>query len=398
VSYGIRSVRSWDHRHTVLSLCVGSYFAIRFAQLLVSPVVPAILDAYAVTRGTVGVALTGMWVAYALSQLPSGVFSDRFGGRPIVLGALSLSAVGATGLAAAPTYLLFATSAVVLGVGAGLYYNAATALLTARYDDIGRAIGVHRIGGQAAGLAAPVVAAALSARFGWRAAILAGTATAAVLGALVLLRVRPTPPERPDASLESLFAPATLLSLLSRPTVAYTTALAMLLEFAILSTMSFLPTFFVQHHGYSLARAGLLFSAYFAVVGGLQPVVGWLSDRLGRDAVLGVMLVAGVVGYAVLAATTGFPVAVGGVVLVGVAMSWGPPIQSRAVDALSADEQGTGFGLVRTGYILFGALGTTVVGTVADAAGWSWGFGLLAALLGVGGVSMAVTKAVGGEW
>jgi MFS family permease len=399
VAHDVRDrVPGWGHRHTALSLCVGSYFTIRLAQLLVSPVVPALRDAFAVSRGSVGLALTGMWLVYALVQLPSGAFGDRYGPRRVVVLALGCTTVGAVALASAPSMVAFGVAVLILGVGAGLYYNAATALLSARFEDVGRAIGVHRVGSQAAGLVAPGVAAVVTARFGWRAALGSGAVVTVVVLALVGLLVRPTRPARPDATLSELFAPRTLARLLGRPRVAFTTVLSMLGEFTVLATMAFLPTFFVEHHGFSLARASLLFSLYFAVVGGMQPVVGWLSDRFGRDAVVGAMFVAGVAGYAALAATTALAVAVPAVVLVGVAMSWAPPLQSRAVDALSAGERGTGFGLVRTGYLLGGALGTAVVGAVADVAGWSASFGLLAALLGAAALALGGVHVGGLEW
>jgi YNFM family putative membrane transporter len=129
--------------------------------------------------------------------------------------------------------------------------------------------------------------------------------------------------------------------------------------------------------------------AYF-VVATLQPVSGWASDHLGRDAVTGALFAAGAVGYAALAVGAGVVLAVPAVALVGVAMVWGPPVQSRAVDALADAERGVGFGAVRTGYILVGALGPAVVGTLADVAGWTVGFGLLAGMLGLGAVGPVV--------
>jgi len=61
-------------------------------------------------------------------------------------------------------------------------------------------------------------------------------------------------------------------------------------------------------------------------------------------------------------------------------MSATPVVQSRMMDGLSETDQGTGFGLFRTVYLLVGASGTAVVGTAADFAGWNAAFGLLAAV------------------
>ncbi|AXG08675.1 MFS transporter [Haloplanus rubicundus] len=387
----------WNERYAALSVCVGSYFAVRLAQLLVSPVVPSLREAFGVSRGAVGAILTGMWLVYACSQAPSGAAGDRYGPRRVVLVALGCTAVAALALAAAPSLLTFGAFALLLGMGAGLYYTPATALLAARFEDVGRVIGVHRVGSQAAGLVAPALAALLGARFGWRVALGSGAIVAVVVLGAVLVggrsRSRPRPTTRTDGG--AAVRPRTLVGVLSRPAVAFSTILAAVGEFAALTTVSFLPTFLVDHHGLPLPTAGALFGAYFVVVASLQPVSGWFSDRFGRDAVTAALFAAGAVGYATLALGSGLAAAVPAVALVGIAMAWGPPVQSRAVDALADAERGVGFGAVRTGYILVGALGPVVVGTLADGAGWGVGFGLLAGVLTLAAVALVGAQLVG---
>jgi MFS family permease len=387
----------WTDSYTLLALCIGAYFAVRFVQLSVSAVLPSVLDAFAVSRTVAGTVLAGMWTAYALAQLPGGVFSDRFGARSVVLAALVLTSVAGISLGVTPSFVLLGVSVLVLGAGAGLYYNAATALLTQRFDAIDRAIGVHRIGDPAAGLLAPPVVAAVAVRYGWRVALGVGVFVAVLVVAMVVRWVSPTPPVQPEGSLREVVAPSDLLELLSRPVLAYTTALAVLAEFVGLATMSLLPTFLVQHHGYTLVRAGVLFSALAAINGLFQPVAGWLSDRVGRETVLTLMMGAGVIGYGTLSSTTAFVLAVPAVGLAGFAMSWAPPLQSRAVDELAEGEQGTGFGLFRTVYILSGALGTAVTGAIADVAGWAVSFLVLTALLAVAFLLLVSRRANSGK-
>ena len=90
---------------------------------------------------------------------------------------------------------------------------------------------------------------------------------------------------------------------------------------------------------------------------------------------------AAAVGCAVIVAGSG-GAAVAAVPIVGVAMSWGAPVQSRFIDSLASDERAAGFGLVRTVYMLLGALGSVVVGSLSDVAGGGVAFGAPVALLG----------------
>lgn len=369
-----------QYRYVALVLCTLAFTSTMVARLVISPVVPEISTTFSVSTGAVGLALTGMWAAYALSQFPSGVLSDRFGERRIILTALGLTASASTLLALAPTYPVFAVTAVVLGAGAGLHYSVATTFLARHFSQVGRAIGIHVTGGPLAGLIAPVAAAAVGTRYGWRSALLLGALTAVPVFALFWLRIEPTPPPRPDVRMRSRFELAPLRELLGRPEITATMILAFGGAFTWQATASFLPVFLVEHHGRSVASASLLFSAYFVVHGVTQPLLGVLSDRFGRERITAFAYGTGVVGYSILVVGTGVMV-LAAIPLVGVAMSWGAPVQSRFIDVLSSGERAAGFGLVRTVYMLLGALGSVVVGTLSDLAGWGVAFGALVGLL-----------------
>jgi MFS transporter, YNFM family, putative membrane transport protein len=385
-------VSRWQYRYTVLVLCTLAFFATMVARLVISPVVPEIEAHFDTSTGAIGLALTGMWAAYALSQFPSGVLADRYGERRVILTAVSVTAVSSLLLALSPSLALFGLFAVVLGAGAGLHYVVATTLLTRLFSNTGRAIGLHVTGSPIAGLSAPILAAAIGSRYGWRVALLLGTAAAIPVGLAFARRVRPTDPPNPERPMREQFDPETLVALLSRPRIAYTTVLAIVAAFVWQATASFLPTLLVSHHGYSTAFAGVLFSLYFVVHGIGAPTIGGLSDRFGRDPTLAATLAVGIVGYGALATGGSLPVVVSGVVLAGVAMSWSAPLQDRFIVRLSEEEQNRGFGLVRTVYMLLGALGSVVVGTLADLAGWALAIGSLAVLLALAVGSLGVVR------
>jgi YNFM family putative membrane transporter len=370
------------YRYVVLTLCTLAFAATMVARLVISPVVTEITVAFSVSTGAVGLALTGMWAAYAVAQFPSGVLADRFGERRVILVAVGTTAVASGLLSLAPTFAVFALVVVGLGVGAGLHYSVATTLLARQFDAVGRAIGVHVAGGPLAGLVAPVAAAAVAVRYGWRPAMLLGAAVAVPTFVLFRATVRPTAPARPDLTMRSRFELGPVRELLSRPEIRYTTVMAVGGAFCWQATASFLPAFLIGHHDYSPAAASGLFSAYFVVHGATQPVMGSLSDRVGRDVAAALAFGTGVVGYGTLVVGSGAAV-VAAIPLVGVAMSWGAPVQTRFIDHLSETERAAGFGLVRTVYMILGSLGSVVVGALSDVAGWAVAFGALAALLAV---------------
>ncbi|AXG06654.1 MFS transporter [Haloplanus rubicundus] len=374
---------NWRYRHTVLGLCTLAFASTMLARLVISPVVPDVTDGFGVSTGAVGLALSGMWAAYALTQFPSGILGDRFGERRVILAAVGITGCASLLLALSPTFAVFAVLTVALGAGAGLHYSVATTLLTKEFDDIGRAIGVHVAGGPLAGLIAPVVATAVATRYDWRAGVAVGAAVAVPVFVAFAWRIEPTPPERPDESMRDRMAIKPLLALLSRPPIAFTTLVAFLGAFCWQATASFLPTFLVAFRDLPETSAGLLFSAYFVVNGLSQPTIGWVSDRIGRDGAAAATMALGVVGYAAL--VVGPRVALlPAVVCVGAAMTWGAPLQSRYFDTFEADERGAAFGLVRTAYMILGASGSVVVGVLSDVAGWEAAYGLLVGVMGLG--------------
>ena len=371
----------WRYRDTVLALCTLAFFATMVGRLVISPVVPIIIDEFAVSNSVVGVALTGMWMAYFASQFPSGILADRFGERPIILVAIGGTAVASVFLALAPVFALFVVGTVVLGGVAGLHYSVATTLLTRTYDEIGTAIGVHNSGGPAAGLIAPPIAAWIGVRYGWRPAVAIGAAMAVPVFVLFAWRVRPTEPRRPDQPMSERLQLEAVLELLSRPQIAFPICLAIAGAFVWQATASFLPTFLVEHRGQSTELAGLVFGGYFVVQAITQVGVGAASDRYGRDVATAGCMVLAAAGFALLIAVPGTVAIVAAVLLVGTGLGWGAALLPRFMDVLSETERGAGFGLIRTVYGFIGALGSVATGLLADLFGWGFAFGVLAGLL-----------------
>ncbi|MFC5280055.1 MFS transporter [Halorubrum rubrum] len=374
---------NWRYRHTVLTLCMLAFFVTYFARLAISPVVPFVTADFDVSNTAVGVALSGMWLAYGLSQFPSGILADRFGERRVILVAVGGTTAASLLLALAPVFPAFVLIAFLLGLVAGLHYAVATTLLSRTFDDLGTAVGLHSIGGPLAGLVAPVAAAWVGVRYGWR----PGVALAAVVGVPIFVifawRVRPTEPRRPDQPMRDRLRLGPLVELLSRPSVLLPLAIATIGTYVAQGVISFLPTFLVDFRGYSPSFAGGVFSAFFVVRAGAQVGIGRLSDRTGRDGAIGTAMLSGALGAAGFVALPGYAGLAVAVLFAGFGSSFFSAIDPRFMDAMSEAERGAGFGLVRTVYTVVGSAGSVGVGLTADLFGWAVSFGVLAGLFGV---------------
>ncbi|WP_129113039.1 MFS transporter [Halegenticoccus tardaugens] len=372
---------SWPYRTNVLALCMSVYFGVRLSTAAVSALGSQIVAALGISFGLFGFAITGAKSTAALVQLPSGALSDTYGERKVILSAVVLAGSGTVLLALSPSYTLFLTLAVLIGVGGGLYYSPSTVLLDELYDRTGRALGVFRIGGQSAGIAAPLLVAGVGIRHGWRSALLVVGLLLVPIGLGLSVFMRPTTPASEATALHDRLRPRRLRALLSRPPIAVTTLFASLTQFVDVAAFALLPLGLQRYHGLSPAFAAALYGLYFVFGALFQPMSGWLSDRFDHRWVIGGTLLAGVVGFCLLTARASPVILAVAVGFVGVSRTWAPPVQARFLHHLRAGDRGTGFGLVRTIYLLVGALGATTTGTVASTLGWSYAFATLAAVL-----------------
>lgn len=383
----------WRYRYTVLVLMTAALFATVTARLAISPLVPELVAAFDASNGLIGLVLTGMWAAYAIFQLPGGILAGRFGERTLVLTALALTGFGSVLLASSPTLPVFAAVAVGLGAGAGFYFPAGSGLLTREFRRTGQALGFHEAGASLAGLVAPVAAAWVAVRFGFRAALLLGIAVVPVF-VLVLFLIEPRDETRDRDARPGRTGPrihpSAIGRLLTNPAIATTVVLAVASAFVWQGVASFFPTFLVEYRGMALGRASLAFGGIFAVATVSLPLVGRLSDVVGRETALAGTFAVSALGLWIALDGPDRLAPFLGAVLIGVGFGWPAAIQSRFMDHLAATERTVGFGLVRTVYLTIGSTGSAITGYVADLAGWRAAIGLLAGLFIAAAVALVL--------
>lgn len=367
----------------MLSLVAAGNFAQLGARFLLSPVVPLVIVQFDASESTVGLALTLMWATYALFQFPSGVLADRLGERRLLLTGLAGTAVGTTLIALSPSLVAYGLFTVVLGAGAGLFFSPASSLLSRTFENSGGALGALTAGGALAGVAYPAVGGFLGDTYGWRVAVGAGAAVAIPTLLATAVYLPTTTPANPERRLAAALDPSRVVGLLSRPSVAYTTLVAIAVSFTFQAFSSLFPTFLVQYRAGidSPATAGLVFGAVFGLSSLAQPLAGRLSDRVSRDLAIGSSVALTATGFLLLLFVPGTVGLALGATVLGVGISWPGPVQARFMDQLSDEERGYGFGLVRTVYMFSAAPGSVVVGTLAQRAGWVPAYGVVVAIL-----------------
>ena len=168
------------------------------------PALPALTSGFGASMSQAQLTLTGLLLAFGLSQLVWGPLSDRFGRRPVLLLGLSAYIVAAIGSALAPSMELLITWRIVQGAAMGAGVMAARAIIRDLYSP---AEGARMMSKGLSGLA---VVACLSAPLGgllsdlisWRAALLALAVFGAASLGLIALCFQETIPKKNPRALE----------------------------------------------------------------------------------------------------------------------------------------------------------------------------------------------------
>lgn len=392
-----------EGRGPTLLTIAGAWFLALGTRLAVPALVPYIRADVGIDNATAGTVITTLWVAYALTQFPSGLLTDRVGERRILAVSMLLGAVATLVLGLTAGFAGLVAGVLLFGLGTGLFATPRVMVVSRIYPERATtALGVVFAAGNVGNTVLPALAGLVAGALAWRVGFLA----VAPLFALAALGVRAALPDTsPDATAgpaaadgdggdgATLDVGAMAADLRRRP-VGFATAALVLFAFAYQGLVGFLPTYLVDAKGLAPGRASLLFGAFFASGLVAQLAVGSLADRYGRRRLLVATLAVTVAGVGALTAVGGGVALPGVIVLLGVQLGFWPVVNAYAYDALPGGSRGGSYGLVRTVYLCLGATGPLVVGTLFDASRYDGAFLVLGAVFALVLVLCAALPAV----
>ena len=263
---------------------------------------PEIKIGLALTGTEFGVLAGGARVTAWATTMVAGYLGDRFAHKaPLMLG-ISMGLLGVSFFLAglAPSYWILLGAALLIGVGPSLYHPPAISSLSRRFPDKpGFAISLHGSGGSAGEVLGPWVAAGMLALMSWRGVLQLSIWPALVtaLAIWIVMRNLGGPSGSTPSFKAYLRSLKGLLSLRQMQALVGTTALRSMGHSAV---MAFLPVYLREDLEYSPTIVALYLSMAQVVGIVAQPVMGHLSDRFGRKAVLVPALIALGLLYAAL--------------------------------------------------------------------------------------------------
>lgn len=350
-----------------------AFFTDMVLYYLVVPLLPHYARELSLSQMEVGVLFGSYAAALLVSTFPLGRLADRVGRRPPLL--WGLVGLGATTVlfAFSSSYPLLVLARVLQGISGAATWTSGLAILADSFPaaERGRGMGTVFAFANLGVLLGPPIAGHLSDRFGPRAPFFfaAGLALLDAAARILLLRDE-APPEGTRLGYRALVGNA----------VVRVFAGAMALGAGLFSLLeSTLPIHLDAAFGMSAAQIGNAFAVVAASHMVTSPLMGRLSDRVGRRKVLA----AGLLMALVLVPLTGFVTVRWGIVLamagLGVTASFvispASPALADAVEAMGSQSYASVFTLLNVAYGV-GMMVAPILGSAAVTA-----FGVRGALL-----------------
>ncbi len=280
----------------IIGLIGTAHFFSHFFQLTLPPLFPLLKDVFGVPYVALGLAVSVFYGGSGIGQTLSGFLVDRVGALRVLMAGMGLLA-GAIALAGlVPSYWFLLPVALLAGLGNSVFHPADYSILNASVDPrrIGRGYSVHAISGNLGWAVAPTVVFALTAHFGWRAALV--TVGGLGLAMVIVLATQGGAFRGVHAGARRAVGVTDVRVLLTAPVLAAFAYFA-LIATALVGMQTFGVTGLMRVYETPMALATAALTAF--LLGGAAGILGggFLADRTSRH---DVVAVSGLIGAAAL--------------------------------------------------------------------------------------------------
>lgn len=275
-------------RLAFLAYVTGGHTVIHWYQQIFPVVLPSLKLGLGLSDVQVGYLQSARQLASGALTFPVGVLADSARGRPalILASALGFMGVGCLALGGARGLTGALVGSALIGLGTAAWHSPAMGGLSTRFPERrGTALAIHGVGATVSDTLTPVAIGALLVAFGWQ-GVLRAQLIPALVAALILWRglAREFEARRAPVAPGRLVRDVTAVA--ANPVFLAVSLAQGLMTMSRQVVLTFLPIYIQIGLGHDAFELGL----YVALLHGMgtvsQPVLGVLSDRLGRKAVL----------------------------------------------------------------------------------------------------------------
>lgn len=391
-----RDLRSSDA--LVLTGLTGGHAISHFLYQSFLVMLPAARDALGIGPIRVGAIMTAREIASGVASLPGGVICDQLQGYWGLVLAICMGGFGLGWLVVgfSPTYLVLIVGIVVLSISSSFWHLPAMAALSRRFSHRrGISLAIHGIGGNIGDVLGPVLSGGLIGYVAWR-AVLSTYAMVPLALAFVAIWAfrdigRAREPNRRNVNLGAQMK--VTADLLRNLTLWRVNLVSGLRGMCYQVYTTFLPLYLADELGFDSKAIGLHFAFLFSVGILASPVMGYLSDRLGRKPVLVPMLLGSCL-LSVILALFGEGIVLTIVIgLLGLFLrSDYSLLSATALDIVGHEVATTTLGVLSFSRFAMGAISPLIAGVLYQTLGMDAALYYVAGLFALAGVTFLTTQ------
>ena len=346
--------------------------------------IPSFKEAMLLTDVQVGLFGTARTVLSAGMNIPAGIMADMWRSKVglILFCSLMSLAIGYLIIGATSSYWLVLLGVAVTGLGTSLWHAPAFGTLGAMYPEKrATALAIHRMGGSGGDSISPIVMGVMLGGFvlwgiewgglGWRTVALMLVAPAVLSAFAVLVFYGRQIGEEGERQPQDIYTYLkSARGLLTNGTVVSMVVLTSVRAMAHNGLNIFLIVYMDEDLGYEVFKIGyhMALLTLFGVVS--APIMGWLSDKIGRRPVISVALGAiAIIISGMLIFEGGLPFTILLALLGLFLYTVNPVMLAAAIDAAPKGTESSVTALMFTGPSIFGAMSPVIAGFMRD----SWG-------------------------
>ena len=346
--------------------------------------IPSFKEAMLLTDVQVGLFGTARTVLSAGMNIPAGIMADMWRSKVglILFCSLMSLAIGYLIIGATSSYWLVLLGVAVTGLGTSLWHAPAFGTLGAMYPEKrATALAIHRMGGSVGDSISPIVMGVMLGGFvlwgiewgglGWRTVALMLVAPAVLSAFAVLVFYGRQIGEEGERQPQDIYTYLkSARGLLTNGTVVSMVVLTSVRAMAHNGLNLFLIVYMDEDLGYEVFKIGyhMALLTLFGVVS--APIMGWLSDKIGRRPVISVALGAiAIIISGMLIFEGGLPFTILLALLGLFLYTVNPVMLAAAIDAAPKGTESSVTALMFTGPSIFGAKSPVIAGFMRD----SWG-------------------------
>ena len=275
----------------VLAVLTAGHGIFHFLQQSFLVILPTLRDALGISPIQVGAIITARQIASGLASVPGGIVCDRLQRHwGLILAVCAIGfCVGWLLVGLSPVYPLLIVGVVVVAISNSIWHLPAMALLSQRFSSRrGASLAIHGIGGNIGDILGPAVTGVMLTYLTWR-GILSAYAAAPLLLAFVVFWSFRDIGQAPDAHAVNYTLRAQIrvsTGLFKNLTLWRVNLVAGLRGMCYQVYVTFLPLYLADQLGFDSKAIGFHVALMFSIGIVTSPVMGYLSDRFGRKAVL----------------------------------------------------------------------------------------------------------------